>query len=84
MKINVTVDCTPKEAREFFGLPDIEPMQQRLLSEAEERFKKNLAAMDVETLMKTMTGTAFGNMERWQDFMSSMLQGGVGGKRGDD
>lgn len=83
MKINVTVDCTPKEAREFFGLPDIEPMQQRLLNEAEERFRKNLAAMDVDTLMKTMTGTTFGNMERWQEFMSGMLQAGRGGKAGD-
>ena len=27
MKINVEVDCTPLEAREFLGLPDVKPMQ---------------------------------------------------------
>ena len=26
MKINVEVDCTPLEARQFFGLPDVQPM----------------------------------------------------------
>ncbi len=84
MKINVTVDCTPQEAREFLGLPDIEPMQQRLLKQAEERFNKNLAAMDVDTLMKTMTGTAFGNIERWQEFVTGVLQTGMRGKPGDE
>jgi hypothetical protein len=29
MKINVEVDCTPLEARQFFGLPDVQPMQTR-------------------------------------------------------
>ena len=26
MKINVEIDCTPQEARQFFGLPDVQPM----------------------------------------------------------
>src|SRR5437868_1199614 len=29
MKVNVQIDCTPEEARAFFGLPDLGPMQQR-------------------------------------------------------
>ncbi|MFY9972047.1 MAG: DUF6489 family protein, partial [Roseiarcus sp.] len=28
MKITVDVDCTPLEARQFMGLPDVEPMQK--------------------------------------------------------
>ena len=27
MKVNVEIDCTPIEARQFFGLPDVQPMQ---------------------------------------------------------
>ena len=30
MKITVNVDCTPDEARHFFGLPDVKPMQDAL------------------------------------------------------
>ena len=33
MKVNVEVTCTPEEARAFFGLPDLGPMQQRVLAE---------------------------------------------------
>ena len=28
MKITVGIDCTPTEAREFMGLPDVKPMQR--------------------------------------------------------
>ena len=36
MKVNVEVSCTPEEARAFFGLPDIKPMQDRIMAEIEE------------------------------------------------
>ena len=26
MKVNIEIDCTPVEARQFFGLPDVVPM----------------------------------------------------------
>ncbi len=29
MKFRVEVDCTPVEARQFVGLPNVEPMQRR-------------------------------------------------------
>jgi hypothetical protein len=33
MKLNVEVeiDCTPLEARQFFGLPDVQPMQNAVM-----------------------------------------------------
>ena len=37
MKIKVDVDCTPDEARRFLGLPDIAPMQQRMMEAMEQR-----------------------------------------------
>ena len=30
MKVNVEIDCTPEEARAFFGLPDVAPLQEKL------------------------------------------------------
>ena len=33
MKVNVEVTCTPEEARAFFGMPDIKPMQDRIMGE---------------------------------------------------
>ena len=32
MKVNVEIDCTPLEARQFFGLPDVSPHYQIILT----------------------------------------------------
>ena len=43
MKCKIEIDCTPIEARQFFGLPDVQPLQARIMEEVE---KKMLAEMD--------------------------------------
>lgn len=43
MKITVDIDCTPAEMRAFFGLPDVEPMQQAIMDQMQERL---LASVD--------------------------------------
>ena len=52
MKIHMDMDCTPEELRSLFGLPDVKPMQGRLLEMVEERVSKGMGAMDPEVLMK--------------------------------
>jgi hypothetical protein len=58
MKVTVNIDCTPEEARTFFGLPDVQPMQQAMLEEMQRRMKEGLTAQDLETLMKAWTSPA--------------------------
>ncbi len=67
MKITFNIDCTPQEARSFFGLPDVAPMQARILKEMETQMRKNLSAMDMEGLFKGFLTGAGGGMERWQE-----------------
>ena len=31
MKVKIDIDCTPEEARTFFGLPDLGPLQKEML-----------------------------------------------------
>ena len=52
MKVNVEVSCTPEEARAFFGLPDLEPLQKEMLGVMQERMKGAMAAMDPESILK--------------------------------
>jgi hypothetical protein len=63
MKITIDIDCTPQEARSFLGLPDLEPLQGRLLGEMETRMRAALASMDPEALMKTWFP---GGMQGWE------------------
>lgn len=79
MKITFNVDCTPAEARSFFGLPDVGPLQARMLEELEAQFRKNAGALDMEALFKGFVTGAGSPMERWQEFFrNAMRSGGTG------
>ncbi len=60
MKVKIDIDCTPEEARTFFGLPDLGPLQQEMLKAMQEKMMGTMGAMDPETIMKAwMPGGAF-------------------------
>ena len=53
MKVKFDIECTPQEARAFFGLPNVEPMQDALMKELEERMRDNIRSVDPEVMLKT-------------------------------
>ncbi len=53
MKIQIDIDCTPKEVREFFGLPDVAPMQERLMTEVEKRLQGALKKIESGDILHT-------------------------------
>lgn len=53
MKVTFNVDCTPEEARAFFGLPNIAPMQDALMNELEDQLRENIRALEPEAMLKT-------------------------------
>jgi hypothetical protein len=53
MKVKFDIECTPQEARAFFGLPDVTPMQDALMKEMEEQLRENIRSLDPETMLKT-------------------------------
>lgn len=64
MKVNFDIECTPEEARRFMGLPEIAPMQERMMKELEQRIAENMRALDPETLVKTWMPMS---MQGWSD-----------------
>jgi len=66
MKVNVEIDCTPQEARAFFGLPDVAPMQERLMKEVEERTLAAMRAMEPEAMVKTWLPASLQGFENIQ------------------
>ena len=80
MKVHVDIDCTPEEARVFFGLPDVQPVQAAVMKELEQRLMSAMQAMDPETLMKTWVPAGISNLEQmqrmfWQQFGGSTMGG---------
>jgi hypothetical protein len=52
MKIKFDIEVTPQELRTFLGLPDVEPLQQRLLEQIEEQMRAGTTGFDPLSLMK--------------------------------
>lgn len=68
MKVTFNIDCTPQEARAFFGLPDVAPMQEQLMSQMQEKMTENIKNMDPETLAKTWVPLA---MQNWTEMQKT-------------
>lgn len=80
MKVTFDIDCTPEEARAFIGLPNIAPMQERLMKAMEDRLHENLASLDPEALMKTWLPMGFqGWNEMQKAFWDQMSKAGAMG-----
>jgi Family of unknown function (DUF6489) len=77
MKINIEIDCTPQEARAFFGLPDLEPMQEALLAKMQERLTEQLEAGDADALMKLWFPGGLQGLGQMQERLWRQLMGGL-------
>jgi hypothetical protein len=80
MKIKIDIDCTPQEARAFFGLPDVKPIQEAVLAKAQERLMAHLDARDPEALLKLWFPGGLqelGQMQEkfWQQFLGGLSPG---------
>jgi hypothetical protein len=79
MKVTINIDCTPEEARAFFGLPDVKPMQDAMMAEIEKRMRANMDAMDPETLFKSWLPVGMQGWEQLQKaFWGQMSQAASG------
>lgn len=88
MKFTINCDCTPEEARAFFGLPDFKPMQDAVMADMQAQMQKNMAAMEPENMMKmwfpqgAASGMqAFSDLQRaiWEQMMGIADQTGAAG-----
>jgi len=52
MKLNITVDCTPEEARAFLGLPDVTPVNNALISAVRQRIEQNVELISPEFYLR--------------------------------
>jgi hypothetical protein len=52
MKLNITVDCTPEEARAFLGLPNIEPINDMMVAAVKQRLEQNIEMVSPEFYLK--------------------------------
>ena len=79
MKFRVEVDCTPLEARQFVGLPNVEPMQEAVMAEVERRMLAEMERFSPDAIMRSWFSLFPQNADQMQSLFLKMFQQGFGG-----
>jgi len=74
MKVKLEVDCTPAEARAFLGLPDVEGLNDQLVTEMKRRMDDNIMAMQPDELMKTWTSFGLQAQDQFRKLMDAAVK----------
>jgi hypothetical protein len=72
MKVNIEIDCTPLEARQFFGLPDVQPMQVAVMEKLQQQMIANIDKISPESLIQSWFSFDPKLAERMQDMFVTM------------
>ena len=73
MKLNIEIDCSPEEARQFFGLPAVSGVQNQMMDLMQAKMEESLQNMDAESFMQTwMPMTIKGWADVQKSFMAQM------------
>ena len=78
MKVTVDVDCTPVEARQFLGLPDLTPLHDIYLDKMKETMEHGITPDTIEKMMKSWGPMSEAGLSMWTRFFDQM--GGTSGK----
>jgi hypothetical protein len=78
MKVTIDIDCTPAEARAFFGLPDVQPLQAAVMDRLQERMMSEIDRFSPEALVNQWLSVIPQNVERTQKLFADMFLGGSG------
>jgi hypothetical protein len=77
MNVKIEIDCTPKEARAFLGLPDVEPLNAQLVEELGKRVEANIAMLQPEELMKNWTAFGLQAQDQFRKLMAAAATAGA-------
>ncbi len=79
MNINVSIDCTPEEARRFMGLPDMGPLHEIYIEKLKTTMQDGVTPELLDTMVRTwapMGEAGFGAWKQLVDQMTGIATGG--------
>ena len=74
MKVRIEAECTPEEARAFLGLPDVAPLNARMVDEMARRMEANSTALKPEELLRNWTSLGGAATEQFRGLMQTVLR----------
>lgn len=73
MKVTIDIDCTPLEARQFMGLPDVQPMQAAVMAEIEKRMMAEAAKFSPEGFLRAWLAGSQNSAEWFGDMFRGVF-----------
>ncbi len=77
MKVRIDIEATPQELRSFFGLPDLEPLQNEMLDIIRRNMAAGIEGFDPTTLMKPFLPEQFQALTAFQKTLWQAMMGQV-------
>ena len=74
MKVRVEIDCTPDEARQFFGLPDVKPMQAAMMAKMEEQMMGAVDRFSPDAMLRTWMSLAPQGVDTFREMMERFFK----------
>lgn len=86
MKVHVEIDCTPEEARQFLGLPDVSKANQFYVDAIAKGMKGAANVDQLQDIAKGLAPMGQMGMKLFQQFMESgnAFAGGASKKKSDE
>lgn len=79
MKLNITVDCTPEEARQFLGLPDMGPINDTLTAAIRERIEQNIELVSPDFYLRQWHSMGGQASDQFMQMMAAGARAAAGG-----
>ena len=74
MKVTIEIDCTPDEARQFMGLPDVKPMQAALMARMEAQMAEAADRLSPDALLRSWMALVPQSQEGMKDMFGRFFQ----------
>lgn len=83
MRFTINIDCTPQEARAFFGMPDVQPLNDMVVAEMTRRAKDQMDTLaDPERMVAQWMEMSGKGMDALQGlFGAAMSSAGAPGSK---
>ena len=78
MKVNVSVEATAQEMREFLGLPNVQPLHDEILQTVRDSVQRGVVNFDSLGLLKPLLPTQFSSRDMVQKFWEAVAKASGG------
>lgn len=76
MKVKFEVECTPDEARQFFGLPDVKPMQEAMMAKLEAQMGEAIDRFSPDSLLRSWLSLGPTGVDTMRDMFDRFVKSG--------